>query len=194
MIYPPILSSGDKVAIVAPAGRISDNDLESAMERFQKWGLKIEIGSHVFDGYNFFSANDEGRLSDLQKALDDESVRAIFCARGGYGTGRLIDSLDFRKFLTSPKWIVGFSDITLLHLKLHGLEVASLHGPMARQIGKSIDEESAESIRRILSNEIIPRIYISRRRSSTTKISYIVIYTFNYIITNYNNISRITVH
>jgi muramoyltetrapeptide carboxypeptidase len=150
MNYPPIISPGDKVAIVAPAGRISKNDLERVIEIFQKWGLKVVIGSHVFDGHNFFSAKDEGRLSDLQRALDDESVRAVFCARGGYGTGRIIDRLDFKQFLTSPKWIIGFSDITLLHLKLHGLGYASLHGPVARQIGNSIDGESVESVRSAL--------------------------------------------
>jgi muramoyltetrapeptide carboxypeptidase len=150
MIYPPKLSQGDKVAIVAPAGRIKEGDLDRVGDTLRKWGLTVEIGSHVFDGFNFFSAEDNGRLEDMQKAFDDKSVRAIFCARGGYGTGRILDGLDFRSFINSPKWIVGFSDITLLHLKLHGLGIASLHGPVARQIGDNIDEESIESIQRAL--------------------------------------------
>ena len=150
MIYPPKISSGEKVAIVAPAGLIDDKDIEEAIMVLESWGLNVGVGAHVFDKYNFFSSSDDGRFQDFQQALDDSEVRAIFCARGGYGSGRIIDRLDFERFLEFPKWIIGFSDITLLHLRLHGMGVASLHGPMARQIGSSVDEESVAILKKML--------------------------------------------
>ena len=150
MIYPAFLSSGDKVAIVAPAGRIGKNDLVETLKVLDSWGLEVVVGEHVFDMYNYFSSSDIGRYQDLQRALDDPHLRAIFCARGGYGTGKIIDKLDFTKFAGSPKWVIGFSDITLLHMKLHMMGIASLHGPVARQLGVNVDNESVEMLRQAL--------------------------------------------
>ena len=150
MIYPEALIPGDYVAIIAPAGRIGKDDLEKSVEILESWDLKVQIGKHVFDMNHYFSSTDKGRYEDLQRALDDPKIKAIFCARGGYGTGRIIDILDFRSFLQFPKWIIGFSDITVLHLKLLKSGVASVHGPVARQIGKSVDTGSVELLKKIL--------------------------------------------
>jgi muramoyltetrapeptide carboxypeptidase len=150
MIYPPQLNSGDKVKIVAPAGRIEAKDLDKPIKILKSWGLDVEVGRHVHDDYGYFSSSDMGRLEDFQNAIDDFEVKAIFCARGGYGTGKIIDKLDFGRFMESPKWIIGFSDITILHLKLHSIQVASLHGPVARQIATTVDDESVEILRKLL--------------------------------------------
>ncbi len=136
--------------IIAPSGRLSTGDLDFATARLEQWGLRVLIGKHVFDGYGFFASNDKGRMSDLQNALDNHSIKTIFCARGGYGMGRIIDNLNFRKFMADPKWVVGFSDITLLHMKLHSLGFISIHGPVARQIGNTIDSHSIDSLKNLL--------------------------------------------
>jgi len=136
--------------IIAPSGKLSAGDLDPATAILEQWGLHALIGEHVFDGYGFFASSDEGRLSDLQNALDNQSIKAVFCARGGYGMGRIIDKLEFRKFIDDPKWVIGFSDITLLHMKLHCLGFISIHGPVARQIGTTIDRRSIDSLKNLL--------------------------------------------
>ena len=119
MIQPPFLKRGDKIAILAPARSISFDEVHPAMKLFQKWGLEVILGSYVFNRENQFAGTDEQRMKDLQVMLDDASIRAILCARGGYGTVRIIDKLDFSRFLRYPKWIVGYSDITVLHSHIH---------------------------------------------------------------------------
>jgi len=150
MIRPQALTSRDCIRIVAPAGVLKAGDLDNAVNILQQWGLKVETGNHVFDSSGFLSSSDSGRLADFQNALDDDIVRAIFCARGGFGTGKILDKIDFNNFLENPKWIIGFSDITLLHLKLHSIGVMSIHGIVARQMGSTVDDASTESLRKIL--------------------------------------------
>ena len=147
---PADLEAQDKIAIVAPSGRLEQQDLEPAVEMLSKWGLETVLGSHVIDGHHFYAATDSHRMQDLQWALDDPTIKAILCARGGYGIGRILDDLDFGKFEMSPKWIVGFSDITLLHLKVNNLGIQSVHGPVARQLGRSVDNTSASRLRSVL--------------------------------------------
>jgi len=131
MITPPYLKTGDKVAIVAPAKKIPAERIENAVQILSGWGLEVSTGKHVLGSYNYFSGTDEQRASDMQESLDDESVKAIFCARGGYGTVRIIDRLDFSRFKESPKWIIGYSDITVLHSHINvALQIETLHAPM----------------------------------------------------------------
>jgi len=142
MKIPEFLQPGDKVAIVCPASYIKGS-IDVAVKALQDWGLQVAIGETVTAQYNQFAGSDELRAEDLQRALDDDSIKAIFAARGGYGTVRIIDRLDFSKFEKKPKWIIGFSDITVLHSHLqHKLGVASIHG----QMPKSFDDSTAEAI------------------------------------------------
>ena len=133
IIFPPYLSKGDIVGIVCPAGFMPlDKVGECVRVLNEVWGFRVKVGKTVGTKYNYFSGRDEERLADIQEMLDDDSVKAILCGRGGYGTGRIIDRINFRKFLRQPKWIIGFSDITVLHAHiLSRYQIASLHAPMA---------------------------------------------------------------
>jgi muramoyltetrapeptide carboxypeptidase len=119
MITPPFLKKGDRIALVAPARKISPSEVATAINIFQSWGLEVVTGEHLFSTYNQFAGSDDQRQADFQQMLDDTSIRAIICSRGGYGTVRIIDRLDFTRFLQNPKWIVGYSDITVLHSHIH---------------------------------------------------------------------------
>jgi len=155
MIRPPYLQKGDKIAIVAPAGRVEPDYVDNAVKRFESWGYEVVVGDNVFNSFNTFSARDDQRLRDMQLALDSHEIRAIVCARGGYGSIRIIDKLDYSTFQGNPKWLIGFSDITVLHAKLNVLGVESLHAPMP--INFPADASVPEDImwtQRILEGEI----------------------------------------
>ncbi|MEI7501437.1 MAG: LD-carboxypeptidase [Bacteroidota bacterium] len=131
MIQPPYLKKGDKIGIVSPARSITFEEVHPAIRFFQRHGLEVVLGTYVFSRHRQFAGTDEQRRKDFQNMLDDVKIRAIVCARGGYGTVRIIDKLDFAKFCEHPKWIVGFSDVTVLHAHIHrqfGIE--TLHATM----------------------------------------------------------------
>lgn len=131
---PPYLKKGDTIGIVCPAGYMAmDRVAECIRVLKEDWGYGVKPGKTVGSGSaTYFSGTDEERLDDLQQMLDDDSVQAVLCARGGYGTGRIIDKLNFKKFKRQPKWIIGFSDITVLHAHLYSnYYISSLHAPMA---------------------------------------------------------------
>ena len=132
MIQPPYLKAGDTVAIVAPSGILKNREAEVERSKalLKSWGLNVVVGKHVFSKDHHFAGTDEQRCEDLQKALDDPSIKAIWSARGGYGTVRIIDKLDFTKFKEHPKWIIGYSDITVLHNTMNNLGYQSLHAMM----------------------------------------------------------------
>jgi muramoyltetrapeptide carboxypeptidase len=132
MISPPFLNTGSKIRIVSPAGKIKETFVFPAINWLEKHGYKVELGKHVFTQHFQFAGTDAQRLEDLQAALDDPECSAILCSRGGYGMVRIIDKLDFAKFKKHPKWIVGFSDITILHLHLNNLGVTGIHGAMPK--------------------------------------------------------------
>ena len=132
MITPPTLKKGDAIAIVAPARSIEKKEIEPAIEMIRKWGLKIVAGKNLFNKYHQFAGTDSERSEDLQQMLDDEHIKAILCARGGYGTVRIMERLNFKRFNKNPKWIIGFSDITVLHSYINTkLGVKTLHAQMA---------------------------------------------------------------
>ena len=133
MIIPPYLQKGDTIGLVCPAGFMLMEKVQTAIDTLLQWGFKVKVGKTVGSGsQNYFSGSDAERLDDLQEMMDDKNIKAIMCARGGYGTGRIIDDLDFTKFNKNPKWIIGFSDITVLHSHLYtNYKIASLHAPMA---------------------------------------------------------------
>ena len=130
---PPYLQKGDTIGLVCPAGYMPFEKVKTCVQILQEWGYNVKVGNTVGGGsMTYFSGTDEERLRDFQQMLDDQEVNAVLCARGGYGTGRIIDRIDFKKFAKQPKWIVGYSDITVLHSHLFSnYYIASLHAPMA---------------------------------------------------------------
>jgi len=146
---PPFLKRGDKIGIVAPARKISKQEIQFAVDTFEKWGLKVVFGKNLFGSENQYSGSDVQRIKDFQDMLNDNSIRAIIAARGGYGTLRIIDKLNFKKFQEKPKWIIGYSDITVLHSHIHqNFEIETLHATMPINFYK--DEESVEALKKCL--------------------------------------------
>ncbi len=131
MNRPPYLVPGDKIAIAAPARKVTEEELTPAIRLFQSWGLEVVLPPHLFDADNQFAGDDETRARLMQQLLDDSDIKAIVCARGGYGTVRIIDRLNFTQFQAKPKWIVGYSDVTVLHSHIHqNHNTETLHGVM----------------------------------------------------------------
>ena len=129
---PPYLKKGDTIGIVCPSGTLSAKKAATCISTLEAWGYKVKVGKTVGSQHHYFSATDEARAADMQEMLDDKNVQAVLCGRGGYGMSRIIDVLDFKKFKKHPKWVIGFSDITLLHNHFYQvLKTASLHAPMA---------------------------------------------------------------
>ena len=133
MKFPTYLKPGDTIAIVCPAGYLPAAKAKACNNTLKKWGFKVTKGKTLGGkSKNYFSGSFEERLADLQNQIDDPSINAILCGRGGYGTTHLLDHIDWKKFKKNPKWIIGFSDITILHTYLlTEIGVASIHGPMA---------------------------------------------------------------
>jgi muramoyltetrapeptide carboxypeptidase len=151
MTTPPFLQPGDKVAIVSPARSITFEEVYPAMRILQRWGLEVVLGTHVFSKSDQFAGTDDQRVHDLQQALDDDSIRAILCSRGGYGTVRIIDRIDFKRYMTKPKWIIGYSDITVMHAHIHRhFAVETLHAVMPVNMKEDAATESLESLRNVL--------------------------------------------
>lgn len=130
---PPYLKAGDTIGLIAPAGFMSFEKMQACVDALQNWGYTVVTGATVQSvSLTYFSGSDEERLADLQQMLDDKNIKAVFCARGGYGMSRIIDLLNFKSFKKHPKWIIGYSDITVLQAHLYSqLKIASLHAPMA---------------------------------------------------------------
>jgi muramoyltetrapeptide carboxypeptidase len=148
-LVPAPLKPGDTIAIVPTARAISLEELRDGIALAESWGLKVKLGAGIGRKHFQQAGTAEERAADFQAALDDPTVRAIWCARGGYGTVHLLDHLDLSALHRDPKWIVGFSDITVLHNALHTIGVASLHAQMPFNIGAKT-EECRESLRRAL--------------------------------------------
>jgi len=140
-IKPPYLKKGDTIMIVAPAGFVPDStELDPGITLAKSWGLEVIVGKNAFKKHNHFAGTDEERQSDLQLALNNKNIKAIWCSRGGYGTVRIIDQIDFSAFEKNPKWVVGFSDITTLHTTIHNLGFATIHATMPGGMKNASDE------------------------------------------------------
>lgn len=151
MILPRRLQTGDKLAIVATARKINPGDLDLGIKVFQSWGLNVILGDHIYsDQHSYLAGTEEERLQDLQTMIDDASIAAIVAARGGYGTTQILDDVDLCPLQKAPKWIVGFSDITSLHLALFREGIASVHGAMPALFSKPEAQKSIESLGRLL--------------------------------------------
>ncbi len=130
MIFAEYLKPGDRIRIVSPAGKVQKDKVLPGIELLQDEGYEVIPGKHVFDRHFQYAGVDQLRVSDFQEALNDPLTKVILCARGGYGTVRLVEKLDFSPLLKNPKWIVGFSDVTVLHNVCNQLGIASIHGSM----------------------------------------------------------------
>jgi muramoyltetrapeptide carboxypeptidase len=130
MKLPPYLLPGDKVSIISPAGKIERKIAERGAELLRQQGFRVEIGQYAFDEEGVFAGSDFARAADMQKAFDDKSIKAIFFSRGGYGSIRTHLLLNWSAFFKKPKWLIGFSDITVFHAYLSSHNIASVHGVM----------------------------------------------------------------
>ncbi|MBE0422500.1 MAG: LD-carboxypeptidase [Lutibacter sp.] len=149
MIQPSYLQKGDTVAIVSTARKIASDKIISAIKLLEKWELHVIIGETIGSVENQFAASDEKRIADFQQMLDNPKVKAIWCARGGYGTVRLIDKLDFSAFKKHPKWIIGYSDITVLHSHIHNFGIETLHATMPINLENN-SQKALESLKKCL--------------------------------------------
>ena len=154
MTTPPYLKPNDKVGIISTAKRCEPHEINDGLGLLKSWGLEPVIGKNAFADFGFLAGTDEQRAADLQQMLDDTSIKAIFFTKGGYGTLRIIDSIDWTAFKANPKWLVGYSDITLLHSHVHNFGIQSLHAVMLQGIPRST-EISSESIRVALFGECL---------------------------------------
>lgn len=143
MLAPPFLTPGDKIGIVSTARKIDREALIPAIKLIDDWGFRVKLGKSIDVEYDQFAGDDLHRASDFQQMLDDSEIKAIWCARGGYGTVRMVDKLDFESFKKNPKWIIGYSDITVLHAHVHGFGISTLHAQMPLEIEKKTPETAA---------------------------------------------------
>lgn len=159
-IVPPYLVRGDTIGIVCPSGYMPYEKAATCISVLKQWGYKVEAGKTLGSQFHYFSGTDTERLDDLQQMLDSSSIKAILCGRGGYGMSRIIDRLDFRRFRKNPKWLIGFSDITVLHGHVYGrFNIASLHSPMAAAFNDGeYEKEFVQSLRKALQGK--PANYI----------------------------------
>ncbi|MHA8082745.1 S66 peptidase family protein [Aquirufa sp. A-Brett2-15D] len=149
-IIPPYLQPGDEVAILSPASFPASENWKLGVEVLESWGLRVRKAPNYLARHFGLGGTDEERLADLQQMLDDPSIKAIFPIRGGYGSSRLLDSLDFSGFISSPKWIVGFSDITALLCEVDHLGFASIHGPMPHNFCQKGGESALQNLHSLL--------------------------------------------
>ncbi|MBS1604046.1 MAG: LD-carboxypeptidase [Bacteroidetes bacterium] len=156
MRIPPYLQPGDLIAVVCPSGYMPRERAMTCIETLQAWGYRVRIGNTLGGlSDNYFSGTDDERLAELQQMLDDPEVRAILCGRGGYGLTRIIDRIDFSRFVKAPKWIAGFSDITILHTHIwSSYKIVTLHSPMAGAFNDGgADDIYVQSLREALAGK-----------------------------------------
>jgi len=154
LIAPEYLKPGDSIGLISTARKISESEIQFAVQTIESWGLKVILGPNLFKSENQFSGSDNERAADLQFMISHPEVKAILCSRGGYGTVRILDKVDFKPFLARPKWVAGYSDITALHAKInHELGIQSLHATMPINF-QSNTSESIESLRKALFGEL----------------------------------------
>ena len=150
---PPYLQKGDTIALVCPAGFMPVEKVSECIRVLnENWGFTTKVGTTVGRQYHYFSGTDEERIEDFQHMLDDENVKAVLCARGGYGISRIIDKIDFTRFIENPKWIIGFSDVTIFHSHIYrNYYISTLHAPMANAFNEDgFKNEFVQSLRHAL--------------------------------------------
>ena len=153
LIQPSYLAKGDKIAVVGLARKVSKEEIQPAIDVFTSWGLEVVLGENLFQQENQYAGSDNERAADLQKMFDDISIKAVICARGGYGILRIVDKIDFTNFIKHPKWMIGFSDVTVLHSHIHTLGIQTMHAKMLLHIHKN--PESTETLRKAIFGEAL---------------------------------------
>ena len=154
IIRPSALQKGDQIGIISTARKISKKELKFAKNTLEYWGLKVVFGNNLFQEYNQFAGSDLQRSADLQQMINNPDIKAIICARGGYGTVRILDLIDFSDLKANPKWIAGYSDVTALHSTLHNLNITSLHSTMPINFSDNT-KTSLESLKQTLFGNLI---------------------------------------
>lgn len=163
MKIPPFLKPGDTIGIVSPAGKIKKEHIDRGKKIFESWGLNVIIGKNALNKYFSFAGNDEQRANDFQTMLNNKKVKAIICSRGGYGILRIMEKLDFNRFKNNPKWIAGFSDVSILHSYINNsCKTMSLHSPMPKNF-EYATQHSIECMRKILFGENITYSFPSHK-------------------------------
>ena len=174
LITPPYLSKGDTIAIVAPAGILKNREevIDKAKALAESWGLKVVYGKHLFNQNHHFAGTDDERCQDFQEALDNPTIKAIWSARGGYGSVRILDKLDFTRFKQHPKWIIGYSDITAFHNHIHNLGIETLHAMMGTSMQDKPEEiaETIETFRKALFGENLSYSILSSKYNREGKV------------------------
>jgi muramoyltetrapeptide carboxypeptidase len=159
MHTPPYLNKGDKVAIIAPVRKISEHEMANAIKLLGE-NFEVVLGPNIYSEHHQFGGTDAQRTADMQWALDDTTIKAVFIARGGYGLLRIIDDIDFTKFVAQPKWIVGYSDVTVLHAHIQqNFNICSLHATMPFQF--SVNETATQLMIQTLMGKPITYTYKS---------------------------------
>lgn len=144
-IRPAYLKEGDSVAVCAASNAVSESDIAGGIKRLEEWGLKVKLADNVYAADGRYAGSIGQRVEGLQKIIDNENIKAIFMARGGYGASQILPYVDFKPMQSNPKWVIGYSDVTALHIALNNLGVESIHGPM--MVGFTKDEESVNSLK-----------------------------------------------
>ena len=152
MIIPSKLTRGDKIGIISTARKISLEELSPAINTLESWGLEVVLAENLFEEDNQFAGAVKQRTTDLQSMINNDKIKAILCARGGYGTVQIIDNIDFTNLKKNPKWIVGYSDVTVLHSHLHNLGVASMHATMPKNFATNT-KDALKSLKKSLFRE-----------------------------------------
>ena len=153
LIKPENLKIGDTISIIAPSGVLKNYDkyMDKSINLMESWGLNVVLGSSIYDNYGHFSSADINREKDFQNAIDDNKIKAIWCARGGYGAMRIIDNINYENLLKYPKWVIGYSDITAIHNEIHNLGVESIHGVMCKSLEDiSVEDDSIKKLKDII--------------------------------------------
>lgn len=173
-ILPPFLKKGDHVALISPSGVIDEALVLAAKEVYESWGLVAEIGTSALKKNGRFAGTDEDRIADITWALTDKKIKAIFCNRGGYGLVRLVGQIDFNKCLKTPKWVVGFSDVTVLHSVLSNYDICSVHAIMAKHVSENPESLPVVYLKKILFGEMpsytIPSYALNKQGEVTGKL------------------------
>ncbi len=151
MIIPSKLNIGDRIGIISTARKITKEELDPCINILKQWGLDIVFGKNLFESENQFAGNVHQRIEDLQSMIEDHTIKAILCARGGYGTIQIIDHVDFTPLIKHPKWIIGYSDVTVLHSHLNNLGVASIHATMPINFNNNT-RQALENLKHVLFN------------------------------------------
>ncbi|MCL7752428.1 LD-carboxypeptidase [Polaribacter sp. Z022] len=174
LITPPYLIPGDSIVILAPAGILKNRQetIKKAKELAESWGLKVRLGKHIFNKSGHFAGSDIERAADFQEALDNPNIKAIWSGRGGYGSVRLLDNLDYTKFLENPKWVIGYSDITAFHSHFHNLGIETMHAMMGTSVDDKPEEiiETLASFKKAIFGELLKYNIASSKYNRTGKV------------------------